>query len=738
MSLPFKRLSAALARAAALAVLGTCTRGDVPTSTPPPVATVDVTPATTMIRVNGSVQLSATVKDPTGALLTDRPVTWTTSDSNTAKVSGQGLVTGLAAGTASIVASSESKSGTAMVRVTVSPVASVILTPAAPSLLVGASLQLIVTLKDSSGALLAGRTVQWSTTSSAIATVSSQGLVHGMSAGSATISAVSEGQTGTVVVKVTPIPVASVTLTPASSTVPVDGTVQLTAAAMDASGHALDGRTITWSVDDPSRAIISTDGLVKGTAVGTVTVTAKCEGKTGTATITIVPPPVAAVSVTPATATIATGASLQLTAVLTDANGTVLTGRTITWSTTANGVASVTSQGLVSGNAPGTATITAQSEGHTGATVITVIVPPVASVTVTPGSATVEVGKTVQLSATTKDASGNVLTGRAVTWASAAPAAATVSATGSVQAIAPGTTTVTATSEAQSGTATITVTVPAPVPVASVTVSPATAAIAVGTSIQLSATLKDANGGVLSGRAITWSSAAPGVATVSADGLVQGISSGATTITATSEGKSSAATVTVASAAVASISVAPASANLPVGGSVQLTATLKDANGNVLTGRTVTWTTGSVEVASVNAQGLAVGLEIGSTTITATSEGKTASAAITVSQAAVASVTLAPASTTLLVGGTVQLVATIKDATGAILTGRTIIWTSSNAAIAGVSGQGVVAATATGSVTITATCEGKTAAAAVIVNAAPAPVASVTVTPATANIVVGG
>src|SRR5207247_7680798 len=117
---------------------------------------------------------------------------------------------------------------------------------------------------------------------------------------------------------------------------------------------------------------------------------------------------------------------------------------------------------------------TATGDGQTGAASITVSGVPVASVTVSPASASVPVGQTQQLTATLKDANGTVLTGRPVAWSSNNTPVATVTGTGLVTAKVAGSATITATSEGQSGTAAITVT---PVPVASVTVTPATAGV---------------------------------------------------------------------------------------------------------------------------------------------------------------------------------------------------------------------------------------------------------------------
>src|SRR3989441_652755 len=245
--------------------------------------------------------------------------------------------------------------------------------------------------------------------------------------------------------------------------------------------------------------------------------------------------------------------------------------------------------------AAGSAMITATSEGQSGTSSITVTNVPVASVALTPASATIQVGQTQQLAATLKDASGNTLSGRAVSWSSATPSVASVSSNGLVTGLAAGSAVITATSEGQSGTAAIAVT---SVPVATVAVTPASATIQVGQTQQLAATLKDASGNTLSGRAVSWSSATPSVASVSGSGLVTGLAAGSAVITATSEGQSGTAAIAVTSVPVATVAVTPASATIQVGQAQQLAATLKDASGNTLSGRAVSWSSSNPSVAS--------------------------------------------------------------------------------------------------------------------------------------------
>ncbi len=175
-------------------------------------------------------------------------------------------------------------------------------------------------------------------------------------------------------------------------------------------------------------------------------------------------------------------------------------------------------------------------------------------------------------------------------------------------------------------------------PVASVEVTPSPASVPVGGTLQLTGTLKDAAGAVLTGREITWSSSAVTIATVSQTGLVTGVAQGASVqIAATSEGISGTASITV-QVPVATVQVAPAAASVAVSGTVQLTPTLRDAGSNILVGRTVAWTSSNVALASVSPTGLVTGAAQGAATMTATSEGRTGTALVTVVVTSFASV----------------------------------------------------------------------------------------------------
>lgn len=348
---------------------------------------------------------------------------------------------------------------------------------------------------------------------------------------------------------------------------------------------------------------------------------------------------VASVTVTPGSASGSVGQSAQFTAVARNSSGTVLTGRTVTWASGNSAVVSVTSSGYATAIGGGSTTVSATVGGVTGHAAVTVTGTPaitVGSVTVTPGTVSGNVGDSATLTASVKDASGAAITSVPVTWASSNAAVATVDSTGTVRALSGGSADLIATAGGKSGKSTITVASTPVVTVGSVTVSPGSASGNVGDAAQFTATVKDASGADMTGQTITWSSSNTSVVTVTATGYATAVGGGTASLIATAGGKSGSAAITVSGAVVstapvATVGLSPSSATIGIGSTQQLAVTLKDAAGNTLTGRTVTWSSTSPLIGAVSISGLVSGLLTGTTTVTATSEGQSASATITVS-----------------------------------------------------------------------------------------------------------
>lgn len=501
------------------------------------------------------------------------------------------------------------------------------LTPPSATVQAGGSVTLGVRALDPDGQVVSTPVFRWSSSDNAVAAVSATGVVSALSAGTARIAVSSMGRSATATVTVTPRPVASLAVSPAQTSLRVGRTTRLTAQPFDATGTPLSGRAVAWSSSDASVAQVDADGTVTAIAPGAATIVATSEGRTAQSAVTVTLPPVQMISVTPTRDTLAVNGTRQFTAELRDADGTLLTGRVIAWSTDNPAVAIASATGTLTALSPGTTTVVASSEGRSGTATLVVLARLASAVTVTPGVSTLIVGTTVTLSVQITDAQGNVLTGRPLTFGSGNPSVASVSADGVVTAIAPGSAQIVVTSEGKTGVATVQVT---PVPVATLTLSPATAALTIGDRLTLVPTARSAAGTVLTGLPIEWRSGAPEVATVSAAGVVTAMTPGTAVVLATVDGVTATSVVTVRVAPVVSIDVAPLSPAIDPGQSVQLTATLRNASGDVLTDRVVTWSSSNEQVAFVSSTGLVVGARPGTAVITVNSEGISASTIVTV------------------------------------------------------------------------------------------------------------
>jgi len=252
------------------------------------------------------------------------------------------------------------------------PVATVSIDPATATVIVGGTQQLEASAKAANGDLLVGRRIAWTSLNTAVATVSSGGLVTTLTPGVASIQATSDGVSGTAVVTVRPMPVATVVVNPPTATTFVGTTQTFVAVTRDALGGALTDRSITWSSSNPAVATVSSSGAVTALAVGTTSIDATSEGVVGRATVTVLPIPVSSVVVTLPTAVMAIGAQQQALATTLDQNGSTLTGRAVVWNSSDASVAAVSASGAIAALSPGVVLISATSEGQTGSVTLTV------------------------------------------------------------------------------------------------------------------------------------------------------------------------------------------------------------------------------------------------------------------------------------------------------------------------------------------------------------------------------
>ena len=251
---------------------------------------------------------------------------------------------------------------------------------------------------------------------------------------------------------------------------------------------------------------------------------------------------------------------------------------------------------------------------------------------------------------------------------------------------------------------------PAEIVVESIKLSASSLELTVGDQKSLNATVSPSNA---TNKKITWASSRPNVASVTIDGIVEGISAGSAVITATSaNGIKANCDIVVKEKVtpVTSLTLDRTTLTMTEGDTQTLTATVKPDDA---TDKTVTWTSSNTSVATVDG-GKVTAVAPGTATITAKAGDKTTTCAVTVEKKVVpvTSLTLDRTTLTMTEGDTQTLNATVKPDNA---TDKTVTWTSSNTSVATVDG-GKVTAVAPGTATITAKAGDKTATCAVTVN----------------------
>jgi alpha-tubulin suppressor-like RCC1 family protein len=154
----------------------------------------------------------------------------------------------------------------------------------------GVPVALSIKATDAAGKNLSDRTFEWSSSDSAIATISQSGVVRGGIPGTATITASSEGKSGQISIVVVLGSPSFLTIAPANSVVYPLTFRLLTATTRDAAGNVLPTGAVTWTSSDPNRVLVQPSGTANGRhGEGGVEVTASADGLTGTTTVTLRP-----------------------------------------------------------------------------------------------------------------------------------------------------------------------------------------------------------------------------------------------------------------------------------------------------------------------------------------------------------------------------------------------------------------------------------------------------------------
>jgi trimeric autotransporter adhesin len=338
--------------------------------------TVDITPASLTIPAGVIINLSATGTFSDGSTqdLTV-PCNWASTNSSVASVnnsgSSSGITTAISPGSTTITATAPvtlgSKVGTATVTVTTATLTKITLTTPNSNTIIAPSgnLQFKATGTYSDGTTqVITKAVKWTSSNTNVATVNGNGLATGQGGGAANISAAQNGVVATQGIAVTSSPLLSITVT---SPNPSNKLAQQTSVQLVATGNFQDGSTLnltsvaTWTSSSPGVATVgSTTGAATGVATGSTNITALFGGIAGTLNnLQVTNATLTSVTVSPTTATMSVGASLQFVATghFDDGSTEILTTFS-NWSSNNASVALVSNSGLATGSQPGTATIT--------------------------------------------------------------------------------------------------------------------------------------------------------------------------------------------------------------------------------------------------------------------------------------------------------------------------------------------------------------------------------------------
>jgi len=580
----------------------------------------------------GSVSLTATGTYSDGSTQNLTPsVNWLSSNSSDVSVSSAGVATGLTGGSATISASTGGF--TAGTTITVSIAAATLeaiqVSPANSTLPVNTTQQFsaLGSYSDGSSRDITAQ-VSWNSSTIADATVSASGLVTGVAAGSATITATLNSVSGSTSVTVNAPTITAISVAPDNLTLPIGVSEQYTASAIYSDGSIQDlVAGVTWSSSNPTVASIDGNGLANTLSGGTSTITATFGAFTDSSTITIVPASLLSITVTPATVSMAAGTQQQFTAtgIFSDGSTQVLT--SATWSSSSASV-TVDANGLGQAVAAGSSTITVTSGTVSGTASVTVTGATLVSLTIAPLNSSMPEGATKQFTATGtfSDTSTQDMTATAL-WSSTDASVATIDNTGLASSVVDGTTTITASVGPISASTNLTVSV---VDLVSITILPANPTVETHTSVKFTAIGNYSDGSTAPLTNVSWRSSKNNLANMhGGSGILRAKKAGKLTVTASASGITGTTSVTISSGTLVSIAITPAGASVTAGSTQQFVAmgTFSDGSTQDVTINSH-WSSSTPSVATIaNASasaGLAMTYSRGTSTIGVNSSGITA------------------------------------------------------------------------------------------------------------------
>jgi hypothetical protein len=558
---------------------------------------------------------------------------WSTLNSSIATINAGGVASPVSVGTATIMANALGRSGTASLIISKAALTAISVTSPSAAIALGQSAQLQAqgTYSDKSVQDITDQ-VSWSAASPGIATISSTGLAVSKAIGNTQVTASLNNITASGQIAVSGAVLASIAVRSKDVSVPLGASEQFSAIGTYTDGSAMDlTSTATWVSSAPGVVSVNAAGKAATKAVGGASISAAVGGISGTTVFTVSPAALVSIAVAASNSSLPLGSKAQLTATATYTDTTTkdITG-SVTWTSSAPGVVSVSGGGTVLAKGVGSAGISATSSNISGSTNLSVSTAALVSITVSASHSSLPLGTGEQLTATGTytDSSTKDITGT-VAWTSSAPGVVSVSSEGTVQAKGIGTAGISATSSNVTGKTNLSVSAATLV---GISISASSASIPVGDTLQLSAvgTLTDGSTQDLT-RSVNWASSAPQVLSVQGAGLVAGMAIGAAGVTAASGSITAVTTLNVSAPVLSSITLAPAGPTVPLGSSLQLTITGTYSDGSTQdVTQQASWNIDTPTIASITSGGVVSGLQVGTTGVEASINGVQTSDTVTV------------------------------------------------------------------------------------------------------------
>lgn len=466
-----------------------------------------------------------------------------------------------------------------------------------------------------------------------------------------------------------------------------------------ADGREEESREVRWESTDPSIARVDpSTGQLVALKPGEVVITAWAGGIAESANVQVQAERTVRLEVSPSTLTLETGEARAVESLPRSRRGRALE-RTVLWSSSDPGIASVADDGVIRAHREGTVSILAHCEGVGAAMTVNVVPARVAAVRILDAPARLVVGHFALLRAEITAGSGQRV--EAIPhWSSSAPGIVRVRDDGRVEAMSPGSAEVLVACEGHAASVVIQV---RPLPVASVVIRSAPGELRVTEEATLRAAALDAQGNELD-RPVHWSSADDGVLRVTADGHAAAMSPGRTSVRATCEEVHARLDVRVLPAPVARLEIPPPPAGLVVGDVFHLTATAVDTRDRPADAD-VDWRADGAAVLESLGGGRFRAVGDGRAAAVATAGDVTVRVPLSVAPLRVASLTIEAPDRTGLVGTSVRLRALTRDQRQRPID-ATVRWTSTDPGIAAVADDGTVRFETPGEVTITAEAGG--------------------------------